>query len=358
VILVADDNEFSREEARRLLTQMGHEVIEAVDGQEALDALADTSRRIDLILLDLRMPQVDGDEVLQRVKSTPALSHIPILIFTSSVDGLDQVASYVERGAEDYLHKDGDPRLLQARVSNCLAKKFLIEDQERTLALLQKEKARLKAQTNSNEELLNALLPHRVKMEIVAEYLATGHINVRPTRLASSAVLFCDIVGFTEFCEQEDPCRVIEYLHGLFSEFEAICARHKLEKIKTIGDSFMATAGLEEFVRNPVRACINAGLEMLAAAQARTPPRELRIGIDFGSVVTGIVGTSRFQYDIWGRAVNMASRVESEGENGRINLSEAAWLEVTDECQASAVWRELQGLGRHPIYVFRGFGNA
>lgn len=349
LVLLADDNPYDRQAFRRLIERLGHKVIEAENGEEALELLTDNP--VDLILLDLKMPVMSGEEVFEQLQASDRLQKIPVLILSGSssdTESAAEVARFIAQGAEDYLQKNGDPRLLEARVMNSLTKKLLRDEQLQTMQTL-------KRQRNSIDKLLNALLPHHIKARILADFNETGKFAVEPQRYYAAAVLHVGWVGFSEFCEPKTPREIVDALHTLVTALEQVCLKHNLEKIKTIGSSFLATAGLNSFAEQPVRCCIEAAREMIATATALSPPATLRIGIDYGSVVAGVVGTSKFQFDVWGRTVDTALALEQAGEPGRIQLSATAWREVEDDCRGEVAMRELPGLGRQAVHRFRAF---
>ncbi len=349
LVLLADDNEYDRRAFRRLIEKLGHHVIEAENGEEALELLAE--QPVDLILLDLKMPVMSGEEVFEQLQASDRLQKIPVLILSGSsteAESAVEVARFVALGAEDYLQKNGDPRLLEARVMNSLTKKLLRDEQLQTLQTM-------KRQRNSIDKLLNALLPHHIKARILADFNESGKFSVEPQRYFAAAVMYVGWVGFTEYCEQKSPSEIVDALHTLVTALEQVCVKHNLEKIKTIGSSFLATAGLNSFAEQPVRCCIEAARDMLTVATKLRSPAMLRIGIDYGSVVAGVVGTSKFQFDVWGRTVDTAIVLEQSGEPGRIHLSAAAWREVDGDCTGDVVMRELPGLGRVAVHRFRQF---
>uniref|UniRef100_A0A7C2JZM3 adenylate cyclase n=1 Tax=Schlesneria paludicola TaxID=360056 RepID=A0A7C2JZM3_9PLAN len=345
-VLIADDNPIDRKMLAADLEQLGHEVCYAADGQEALAQLR--REPFDLVVLDMHMPVMDGAETFEQMQKNPQWRQIPVLILSAG-EGRD-VVDFIARGAEDYLVKSSDPSvraLLKARVTNCLQKKHLRDSRDRDLQ-------RLKHEQQNVIWLLNALFPYDVVQQLLPalrDRQETQRISIEPQRYHSAAVMFCDIVDFTAFCEAQDPRMVVGHLQELVSAFERIVDECGLEKIKTIGDSFLATAGLRTFMENPVGAAVECAWRLQAAARERPPHWTLRVGIDFGPVVAGIVGSRKFQYDIWGRTVNMAARVESEGLNGRVNLSESAWNQVAELYEAEIVSRVLKGVGPQTIYA-------
>ena len=178
----------------------------------------------------------------------------------------------------------------------------------------------LKTALAENERLLNGILP-----ESVAEELKRNGY-VEPVYFKDTAVIFTDFEGFSHSTEHLAPSEVIRRLDAYFSEFDRIVAAHGLEKIKTIGDSYMAVAGVPEVHDAPVNAACDAALEICEtsqrlAAQAGPDGWNIRIGIHTGPLVAGVIGKQKFSYDVWGATVNFASRMESCGEPGRINVS-------------------------------------
>lgn len=182
-------------------------------------------------------------------------------------------------------------------------------DSERLLA---KEKMK-------SDQLLLNVLP-----ESVAEQLKQNPSRI-VERFESVTVLFADIAGFTPASERLTPDELIDILDSVFSQFDSIVARHGLEKIKTIGDAYMAAAGLPLRREDHCEASARAALEMLAAGadlESQTGMR-MRIGMHTGPAIAGVIGRSRFIYDVWGDSVNTASRMESHGQPGRVHVTEA-----------------------------------
>ena len=178
----------------------------------------------------------------------------------------------------------------------------------------------LKATLAENMRLLHGILPH----EVANELKRTGH--VKPVHFKEAAVIFTDFEAFSTLTAHLPPDEVIQQLDTYFTEFDRISAVHGLEKIKTIGDSYMAVAGVPEHHVEPVRAACDAALDMLEASQRisdKLAPEgwKIRIGIHVGPLVAGVIGKQKFSYDVWGATVNFASRMESSGEPGRINVS-------------------------------------
>jgi CheY-like chemotaxis protein len=228
-ILVADDNEDNRYTLTQRLEREGYRnLASAANGREALDCLA--ARPSDLVLLDIMMPGLDGIEVLARMKASVQLRHIPVVMISAATD-LDWVVRCIELGAEDYLPKPFNRVLLRARIGACLERKRLHDREMLHLA-------EIEAQRRRADELLHAILPAPAVRELKVSRL------VAPRRHDDVVVLFADVVGFTAFCESRAPEEVVANLDLLVQAFEDLTTRHGLEKIKTIGDALLATAGL------------------------------------------------------------------------------------------------------------------
>jgi|GEM_PF-294987 len=338
-VLVVDDIQTNRDLLVRRLEKQGHKVVTAVNGREALQILE--NRDIDLVLLDIMMPEVDGYQVLKEMKSDTTLRHVPVIVVSASQE-TESVVRCIEMGADDYLPKPCDAVLLRARVSASLGKKRL-HDQE-IVYRKQVEEERKRA-----EDRLRALFPHPVVQEMKAKD------SFQPRRYEDVAVLFTDIVGFTPYCEEHPAEEVVAHLQRLVQAFEQCCEKFRLEKIKTVGDAFMATAGLMTEVQNPVLSSVQCGLDMIAAAKELPPHWDVRVGVHYGTVVAGIVGSRQYSFDLWGDTVNLASRVESHGYPGSVNLSSHAWQLISHQCRGESRMIEVKGKGTLEIIRFKSF---
>lgn len=329
--LVVDDNEDNRFTLTRRLKREGYtNVAVAENGRQALDAL--TERPFDLVLLDIMMPEMDGYQVLEHLKSDMALRDIPVIMI-SAVDEIDSVVRCIELGAEDYLPKPFNAVLLKARIGACLEKKRLRDQEASYLKQIENEKRRA-------DELLHAILP----VAAVRELKATNAVKSR--RFEDVAVLFCDIVGFTAYCDEHSPEDVVGRLQAWVDAYEGIVQRHGLEKIKTIGDAFMATAGLLEHVEEPALSSVRCGLDMVESSRELDSGWEVRVGIHLGPVVAGVIGQRQYMFDLWGDTVNVAARIVGEAKPGTVVVSAAAWPRLRDQCHGrSSGFVDLKGKG-------------
>ena len=178
---------------------------------------------------------------------------------------------------------------------------------------------RLRHERERAENLLLNVLPGKIATELKS----TG--ETVPRRYESISVLFADAVGFTPMSASMEPEEVVAQLNEVFTYFDFLAETHGVEKMRTIGDSYMAAAGVPVPRADHAEALAAMALSMMAYADST--PLSFRIGIHSGPVVAGVIGTRKFQYDIWGDTVNTASRMESHGEPGRIQISESTrWL--------------------------------
>lgn len=189
---------------------------------------------------------------------------------------------------------------------------------------LEKRGKDLQKEKEKSEKLLLNILPAKVAEELKEKNYSAPRYYEKVT------VLFTDFKGFTTIAEKMTPEEIIGELNTIFSEFDRICKEYNLEKIKTIGDAYMCAGGIPEPNDTNAVDAVSAALEMQQYMQALAEKKkargehyfELRLGINTGAIVAGVVGESKFAYDIWGDAVNLASRMESGGEPGRVNISE------------------------------------
>jgi DNA-binding response OmpR family regulator len=336
-ILVVDDNEDNRYTLARRLNREGYEdVALATNGREALDLIA--NRSFDLILLDIMMPEMNGYEVLERLKANDVLRHVPVIMI-SAISELDSVVRCIELGAEDYLPKPFNSVLLSARIGASLERKRLHDREAAHLAEIQRQRVRA-------DELLHAILPALA----VRELQTTDRIA--PRRFEDVAVVFGDLVGFTSYCERHPAEVVIANLDCLAFDLEQIASHHTLEKIKTIGDAFMATANLLEPHADPVMASIRFAFEMVEAARCNPAGWQIRLGIHIGSVMAGVIGRSKFSFDLWGDTVNTAARLSALGSEGAVYLSGDAWRRIEGRWPGHCLGRmSLKGKGEIDVYL-------
>lgn len=331
-IFIVDDKLENIRFLSNFLSDQGYQVRKAINGNMALTAMRKATP--DLILLDINMPGMGGYEVCQQLKQNPQTSSIPIIFLSAGNDINDKVRAF-QMGGVDYITKPFQLEEVLVRVQTQLKVQslqqqilFRNEELEETVNVLQETKAELQESQEQLERLLLNILPiaiaERLKSDTspIAEYFE------------EVTILFADIVGFTPLSTRLKPVELVGLLNEIFSEFDELTENHGLEKIKTIGDAYMVVGGLPIPKPNHTQAIAQMALDMQSViAQFQHDGSEqlqIRIGINKGSVVAGVIGTKKFIYDLWGDAVNIASRMESSGLPGRIQVTEAVYEKLKD----------------------------
>ena len=308
-LLVVDDDSMNREMMARRLQRSGFSVTSAENGRIALEELK--KGNFDLVLLDIIMPELDGFHTLEFIKADPKFRHLPVIMLTA-LDDVDSTVRCIDAGAEDYVPKPFNPVILHARITASLEKKRLRDQEQAYLAELQVERA------NSDRLLLNVL------PKAIADRLKQGERTIVDS-FRDATVVFADIVGFTSFSANMAPSRTVQLLNDLFSGFDKLAETYQLEKIKTIGDSYMVVGGIPTPIPEHAERCAWMALDMLEVLKhfnhRNSTSLDLRVGLNSGPVVAGIIGTKKFSYDLWGDTVNVASRMESQGQPGTIQVT-------------------------------------
>jgi adenylate cyclase len=316
-VLVVDDSRTLRRLLIRELNIMGiTDISEAGDGNEALVRLREKTP--DLMLLDMEMPELDGLGVLKVVKSSAELNYLPI-IMVSSAEQFEKTVECIQLGADDYLPKPFNPVLLQARVFSSLDKKRLRDADREHIAQLQHEKELLNLEQMKTEKLMLNILPLPI-----ADRLKKGEKNIAGS-YPEVTVLFSDLVGFTKMSAQKSAPDLVKLLNDIFTRFDVRAQDLGLEKIKTIGDAYMVVGGLPiprtDHAEIAADMAIGMFEDLNAFNVANDMAIEMRIGMHSGPVVAGVIGFTKFSYDLWGNTVNTASRMESTSKTGRIQIT-------------------------------------
>ena len=316
-VLVVDDSRTLRKVLVRELRQIGPmQIEEASDGVEALEILQ--ARTFYLVLLDMEMPELDGLGVLTALKESGQLSGLPVIVI-SSAEEIDKTVKCIEMGAEDYLPKTFNPILLRARILSSFEKKRFRDLEKDYLEQLQKEKELLQMEQMKSERLILNILP-----KPIAERLKKNEKNISSS-YEDVTILFSDIVGFTQMSSLLTPSDLVALLNDLFTRFDKRAESLGLEKIKTIGDAYMAAGGVPVPRADHADIVADMALGMLEDLaefnRDNQMSLQMRIGLNSGPVVAGIIGFTKFSYDLWGSTVNVASRMESSSVIGKIQIS-------------------------------------
>jgi class 3 adenylate cyclase len=253
-------------------------------------------------------------------------------------------------GAPDWAHRSAYWLGIVSTVAGSIGAAYFVEMYVRRDFMHQRE---LEEERRTSERLLLNVLPAPIAVRLKAgeEPIADRH--------AEATVLFADIVGFTIISSKVSPDEMVELLNSVFTEFDQMAARHGLEKIKTIGDAYMAVGGLPTRRDDHAEACANLALEMQSALEGRVAPSgdplQVRIGINTGPVVAGVIGSSKFAYDLWGDAVNTASRMESHGVPAGIQVTESTYRRLRGKYRFEERGEvDVKGKGLMPTWLLTG----
>ncbi len=350
-VLVVDDSRTLRKILIRELNSLGfHNILEAADGLEAIEVVK--SKPIDLMLLDMEMPELDGLGVLAQLKADDTYKALPIIVI-SGADQFEKTIKCIEIGAEDYLPKPFDPILLRARIFSSLEKKRLRDLDRKHLEMLNHEKQLLEIEQMKTEKLMLNILPRPI-----ADRLKRGEKNISGS-YPDVSILFSDLVGFTKMSSQVSATDLVKLLNDLFTRFDKRAESLGLEKIKTIGDAYMAVGGLPIPRPDHAELCADMALGMYKDLQDFNEQNgselNMRIGINSGPVVAGVIGFTKFSYDLWGNTVNTASRMESTAPHGRVQVSPSTYeaLKTSFSFEDGGLM-ECKGLGEIRTHLLIG----
>ncbi len=343
-ILYVDD-EVNNLNSFRAALRRNYNVFTAQSGEEGLEIFSHND--IQVIVTDQRMPGMTGVQFLQQLPQEPD----NVRIILTGFSDMEAIIDAINTGkVYRYITKPWDKDELKITIDNALEtvllrrnnRHLILELQQyneqleekvafRTLEI-EKQKKQLESEKSKSDALLLNILPE----EIAAELKRFGKSYARKHEEVS--VLFADIKGFTSIAEHMTPDLLVTQLDETFRGFDYITGKYGLEKIKTIGDAYMCAAGLpqddEAHALNAVKAAIDMQNFIGEFSRSKViqdlPGFEIRIGIHSGSVVSGVVGTKKFVYDIWGDTVNLASQMEQKSEPGKINISGETYKLVKD----------------------------
>ena len=342
-ILVVDDLEDNRDLIIALLEEKEYSNLHTAEGGEKAIEILEGDTVIDLVLLDINMPGLSGYEVLDYIQGKDNLKSIPVVMVTA-IDEMDSVIRCVESGAEDYLIKPVEDALLWARVQACLERKYLRNKERELFHQVEVEKRK-------SETVLYNVLPERV-----AERLKNGEQTIAEF-MPDVTVIFADLVDFTQLTTSISPDDLVLLLNHVFRSFDRIVHKYKLEKIKTIGDAYMVAGGIPPHTGNHAERCMALAIDILDIIeifnQGSAIKLSIRIGLCTGPVVAGVIGRTRFSYDLWGDTVNIASRMESLSLPNWIQMSETTYNLLNPHCPFKLRGEiDVKGKGTMKAYLF------
>ena len=352
-VLLIDDQAMIGEAVRRLLADQADVAYDFCrDWTQAVETA--TAFQPTVILQDLIMPGIDGLEMVGHFRRNPATADVPIIVLSAREEPVVK-ARLLDAGASDYLVKLPDQVELIARIRVHSDGYRRLLERNAAFAQLEQSLAELGREREKSDRLLHNIFP-----ATIAERLKNGEATIAES-FSDVTVLFADLSGFTEFSEHVDPQQVVGLLDEIFSTFDHLAHAHGVEKIKTIGDAYMAVSGLPVPRPDHAEAMAVMAIGMQEAFRGVMRNRglalELRIGMHSGPVAAGVIGRQKFIYDLWGDTVNLASRMESHGEPSRIHVSPTTRALLGDAFRF-ADRGEVNVKGRGTLHTFFLLGRA
>jgi adenylate cyclase len=366
-LLVVDDNEDNRYTLSLQLNAQGyHNIAIATNGNEALSVLH--SKPFDLVLLDIMMPELNGYEVLERMRSSPELRNIPVIVI-SAIGELDSVVRCIELGAEDYLPKPFEPTLLRARVYASLERKRLHDQVVAQAAELASQAAELATWNKTLEQRVADQLGEIERMGKLRRFLspqvadlivASGMEKQLQSHRREITALFCDLRGFTSFSETSDPEDVMMLLRDYHAAIGQIIIKYGATLEHFAGDGAMLIFNDPLPIDKPELQAVRMALEMRDAIETLTEKwRRLGhdigfgIGISNGFATLGTIGfEGRLDYAAIGTVSNIASRLCDEAKPGQILISPRVLVAVEDTMKVEPVGElTLKGI-RRPMTAY------
>lgn len=363
-VLLIDDSELLVDIVSEELEDGGWSVKVALSGQAGLKLA--NEELPDVVVCDLNMPDMNGIEVMTALHEMD--SNLPVIMLSGNEE-LKSVLGAVRKGAFDYVTKtEGYTDALLSAVDRAFVNISLHRENARLAEVVRRanfELAKNLAEVDRQHQLLasaqarSETLLRNVLPGPIAERLHANEENIADG-FEEVTVLFADIIGFAKFAAERTPKELVIVLNEIFTEFDRLATKHGVEKIKTIGDGYMAAAGLPVPREDHAEIMASFAFDMcvgIASISSRLKtPMHLRIGMHSGPVVAGIVGESKFCYDLWGDTVNFASRMESSGQADAIHVSEACAERLRPWCTLeSRGLVDLKGYGPSPTYFLREF---
>lgn len=309
-ILIAEDENIIAKDIKKTLIKLGYQVVGSVrSGEQLLEQF--TTSDPDLILMDINLEgSLSGIDVSRELRK---IRDIPVIYLTALADN-DTLhdAKYTE--PYGYIVKPFDEDTLRTSIEMGLYKFEMGQKlRERTIEL---EEERIKS-----DKLLRDILPS----DIVDEFKMNG--SVSPKLYKNVTIIFTDFESFTSIAAGMNPASLVTEMNEIFMNFDMIIDKYGLEKLKTIGDSYMIASGIPREKENHAERAVEAAFEMLDYLANRNKYSlhkwKMRVGIHCGEVIAGVVGKLKYTYDIWGQSVTIAKYLERNGVPGKINISQS-----------------------------------
>jgi class 3 adenylate cyclase/CheY-like chemotaxis protein len=359
VVLIVDDSAPNRDMLSRRVEREGYRVEQAENGKAALAVLR--SKSIDVVLLDVMMPEMDGYETLRQLKADPALRDVPVLMI-SAVDQIESVARCIELGAEDYLPKPFDPVLLRARIGACAEKKQLRDREAQHARELEQWNRTLEQRVADQVAQLERL--GRLKRFFspqLAELIVAGNAeDPLNTHRREITVVFLDLRGFTAFAETAEPEDIMRVLREYHAAMGKLILEHEGTLERFTGDGMMVFFNDPVQVDNPGERAVRMALamrtrvsELIAGWRKLGFELDLGIGIAQGYATIGAIGfEGRRDYGAIGSVTNLAARLCGEAKPGQILVSKRVLAQIEDRVDAEAVGELMLKGFQRPVFAY------
>ena len=300
-ILIIDENPRNLKGLKEILSGGGNNILQSDSVTDGIAILK--KKEIGILLINIDNPDFGGIELLQTLKEVSNVKNMYKIVITDNSHSGAKMVRGMNEGAVDFITTPFNPNLIKAKID--VYKTLYYKDQR-----------------------INQLLSNIFPIAVLEDLRDNGKFS--PKRFENGVILFTDFVDFSIKAKNIKPIRLLKKLEYYFTRFDEIMARYKLEKVKTIGDAYMALAGVTENHPEPeIRTCL-AAIEIRDFMQterniARALGRdywEVRVGIHCGPLVAGIIGSSKISFDVWGDSVNIAARAEQGSKPGHITVTE------------------------------------
>jgi adenylate cyclase len=386
-VLLVDSQAYQQTTLLQSLARHGLIVSAVATAQEAWALIQLTPPH--LILLDADLPDGSGFKLCRQLQRSPQHRGIPVLFWGEGQTPQARLQAF-EVGGVDFITKPYWPEEVVVRIKLHLTqnqtqqrvkhhtRRLLAKSSDFPLLVnlqkalhqqtvqLREQNIRLQQEIRERHEIEKALRQEQQKSEqlllnILPEAIVAQLKQFQGSlaeRFEEATVLFADIVNFTPLAAHASPLDLVNLLNQVFSAFDRLAEKYHLEKIKTIGDAYMVVGGVPVSHEHHAAAVADMALEMQQVIQGFSPrgmPLQLRIGINTGTVVAGVIGIKKFSYDLWGDAVNVASRMESQGTPGKIQVTEVTYQQLLEAFQfESGQEIEVKGKGWMKTYYLLG----
>jgi class 3 adenylate cyclase/CheY-like chemotaxis protein len=344
-ILVIDDDPIQRKIIEHIIEDLERNIIvsRATNGKEALDLIEQSAPN--LIITDWDMPQMNGIEFCKQIHLDKELGHIPVIMCTGINTSSEHLKTAFESGVADFIRKPIDKMELLSRVNSMIR----LSESYQTIKA-QKEK--IEEEKEKSDKLLLNILPRKVAKELKENGI------YEPELFDNVTVFYSDIVDFTKLTLEIRPKDLFRELNDIISGFDEIMEKHNCERIKTVGDAYIAVCGMPITDENHAENIINAAIDVIQFLRDRNLKYahiwEIRVGIDTGKIVGGIIGSKKYIYDIFGDPINMASRLESTSETMKIHISETTYNLVKDKFSFDVEKpHDVKGKGKMKMYFVK-----